>query len=129
MGGRVDAAAVDAPAVIQFIKTGKLRCIATGSTQRLAQVPDVPTVAEQGFPGFEMTQWYGLLAPASMSQANADKLFAAAAKAVREPAAARLLENDAAIPIGSTAAKFAAFIGAEQKRWKPVIERARIKPD
>jgi len=129
MGGRLDSAAVGAPAVMQFIKTGKLRCIATGSTQRLAQLPDVPTVAEQGFPGFEMTQWYGLLAPASMSQANADKLSASAAKAVREPAAARLLENDAAIPIGSTAAEFAAFIGAEQKRWKPVIERARIKPD
>ena len=118
-----------APAVLQFIKAGKLRCIATGSTQRLAQLPDVPTVAEQGFPGFEMTQWYGLLAPASLSQASADKLSAAAAKAVREPAAAKLLESDAAIPIGSSAAEFAAFIGAEQKRWKPVIERARIKPD
>jgi tripartite-type tricarboxylate transporter receptor subunit TctC len=129
MGGRLDAAAVGAPAVMQFIKVGKLRCIATGSTLRLAQLPDVPTVAEQGFPGFEMTQWYGLLAPASLSQANADKLSAAAARAVREPAAAKLLENDAAIPIGSTAAEFAAFIGAEQKRWKPVIERARIKPD
>jgi tripartite-type tricarboxylate transporter receptor subunit TctC len=129
MGGRLDAAAVGAPAVLQFIKAGKLRCIATGSTQRLAQLPDVPTVAEQGFPGFEMTQWYGLLAPASLGQANADKLSAVAAKAVREPAAAKLLENDAAIPIGSTAAEFAAFIGAEQKRWKPVIERARIKPD
>jgi tripartite-type tricarboxylate transporter receptor subunit TctC len=129
MGGRLDAAAVGAPAVMQFIKTGKLRCIATGSAQRLAQLPDVPTVAEQGFPGFEMTQWYGLLAPANMSQANAEKLSVVAARAVREPAAARLLESDAAIPIGSTAAEFAAFISAEQKRWKPVIERARIKPD
>jgi tripartite-type tricarboxylate transporter receptor subunit TctC len=129
MGGRLDAAAAGAPAVMQFIKAGKLRCIATGSAQRLAQLPDVPTVAEQGFPGFEMTQWYGLLAPASLSQNHADKLSAAAAKAVREPAAARLLENDAAMPIGSTAAEFAAFITLEQKRWKPVIERARIKPD
>jgi tripartite-type tricarboxylate transporter receptor subunit TctC len=129
LAGRLHAASVGAPAILQFIKTGKLRCIATGTTQRIPQLPDVPTVAEQGFPGFEMTQWYGLLAPASMSQANADKLSAAAAKAVREPAAAKLLESDAAIPIGSTAAEFAAFIGAEQKRWKPVIERARIKPD
>ena len=64
-----------------------------------------------------------------LSQASADKLSAAAAKAVREPAAAKLLESDAAIPIGSSAAEFAAFIGAEQKRWTPVIERARIKPD
>jgi tripartite-type tricarboxylate transporter receptor subunit TctC len=129
MGGRLDAAAVGAPAVMQFIKSGKLRCIATGSTQRLAQLPDVPTVAEQGLPGFEMTQWYGLLAPASLAQAHADRLAIAAARAVREPAAAKLLESDAAIPIGSTSAEFAAFIGAEQKRWKPAIERARIKPD
>jgi tripartite-type tricarboxylate transporter receptor subunit TctC len=129
MGGRLDAAAVGAPAVLQFIKTGKLRCIATGTTQRLPQLPDVPTVAEQGFAGFEMTQWYGVLAPASMSQANADKLSAAAARAIKEPAALKLLENEAALPVGSTAAEFARFIEAEQKRWKPVIARAKIKPD
>ena len=129
MGGRLDAASVGAPAVLQFIKTGKLRCIATGTTERLAQLPDVPTVAEQGFPGFEMTQWYGLLAPATMPQANADKLGAAAMRAVREPAAVKLLESEAAIPIGSTAAEFARFAEAEQRRWKPVITRAKIKPD
>ena len=129
MGGRLDAAAVGAPAVMQFIKTGKLRCIATGTSQRLAQLPDVPTVAEQGYPGFEMTQWYGLLAPASMSQANADKLSAAAAHAVREPAAQKLLESESAVVVGSTAAEFASFIDAEQRRWKPVIARANIKPD
>ena len=129
MGGRLDAAAVGAPAVLQFIKTGKLRCIATGTAQRLAQLPDVPTVAEQGFPGFEMTQWYGLLAPASMSQANADKLSAAAARAVKEPATVKLLETEAALPIGSSAAEFARFIAGEQQRWKPVIARAKIKPD
>jgi tripartite-type tricarboxylate transporter receptor subunit TctC len=65
LAGRLDAAAVGAPAVLQFIKAGKLRCIATGTTQRIPQLPDVPTVAEQGYPGFEMTQWYGLLAPAN----------------------------------------------------------------
>ena len=80
LAGRLDAASVGAPAVLQFIKAGKLRCIATGTTQRIAQLPDVPTVAEQGYPGFEMTQWYGLLAPASLPQAAADKLAAAAAQ-------------------------------------------------
>ena len=107
MGGRLEAAAVGAPAVLQFIKTGKLRCIATGTTQRLPQLPDVPTVAEQGFPGFEMTQWYGLLAPASMAKANVDKLAAASARAIKEPAALKLLENEAAIAVGSTPAEFA----------------------
>ena len=76
--GRLDAASVGAPAVMQFIKTGKLRCIATGTTQRLAQLPEVPTVAEQGFPGFEMTQWYGLLAPAGTPPEVVQRLAEAA---------------------------------------------------
>ncbi|MGZ5893100.1 MAG: Bug family tripartite tricarboxylate transporter substrate binding protein, partial [Caldimonas sp.] len=87
LAGRLHAASVGAPAILQFIKAGKLRCIATGTTQRIAQLPDVPTVAEQGWPGFEMTQWYGLLAPANLAQASADRLAVAAARSMREPAA------------------------------------------
>lgn len=129
MGGRLEAAAVGAPAVMQFIKSGKLRCIATGTSQRLQQLPDVPTVAEQGYAGFEMTQWYGLLAPASLPQANADKLATAAAGALKDPEAAKLLENETALAVGSSSAEFARFIGQEQQRWKPVIARAKIVPD
>ena len=129
LAGRLDAASVGAPAVMQFIKAGKLRCIATGTTQRLPQLPDVPTVAEQGYPGFEMTQWYGLLAPASLPQAAADRLAVVAAQAVRQPAAQEMLAKDAAIAVGSTPAEFASFIASEQKRWQPVIARAKIKPD
>jgi tripartite-type tricarboxylate transporter receptor subunit TctC len=129
MGGRLEAAAVGAPAVLQFVKTGKLRCIATGTTQRLAQLPDVPTVAEQGFAGFEMTQWYGLLAPSSMAKANVDKLAAASARAIKQPAALKLLESEAAMAVGDTPAEFARFIQFEQQRWKPVIARAKIKTD
>jgi len=129
IAGRLDAASIGAAAVLQFVRTGKLRCIATGTAQRIAQLPDVPTVAEQGFPGFEMTQWYGLNAPASMPQATIDKLAAAAAKAVKEPATQERLAHDAAIAIGSTPADYAKFIAAEQQRWQPVIARAKIKPD
>ncbi|MDQ6639968.1 MAG: tripartite tricarboxylate transporter substrate-binding protein, partial [Pseudomonadota bacterium] len=93
LAGRLQAAAVGAPAILQFIKAGKLRCIATGTSQRIAQLPDVPTVAEQGWPRFEMTQWYGLLAPASLAAPNADKLAAAAARAVREPAVLERLQG------------------------------------
>ena len=129
LAGRLQAAAVGAPAILQFIKAGKLRCIATGSAQRIAALPDVPTVAEQGWPGFEMTQWYGLLAPATLPAAAADKLAVAAARAVREPAALERLNGDAAIAVGSTPAEFAAFIAKERERWKPVIARAKVKPD
>ena len=129
LAGRLQAASVGAPAIIQFIKAGKLRCIATGTSQRIPQLPDVPTVAEQGWPKFEMTQWYGLLAPATLASANVDKLAAAAARAVREPAALERLNGDAAIAVGSTPAEFAAFIASERERWQPVLARAKVKPD
>ena len=129
LAGRLDAASVGASAILQHIKAGKLRCIATGSAQRLPQLPDVPTVAEQGFPGFEMTQWYGMLAPASMTQANIDKLAAETQKAMKSQASVERLNQDAAQPVGGTPAQFAQFIAAEQKRWKQVVERAKIKPE
>ena len=129
MAGRLDAASVGAPALMGFIKAGKLRCIATGTTQRLAQLPDVPTVAEQGFKGFEMTQWYGLLAPAKWPKANIAKLEVEAIKAVRSSLVKERLAQDTALAVGNTGAEFDAFIKAEQARWKPVILRAQIKPE
>ncbi len=129
LAGRLDAASVGASAILQHIKSGKLRCIATGSTQRLAQLPDVATVAEQGFPGFEMTQWYGMLAPANMTQPNVDKLADSTQKAMKSSAALERLGQEAAESVGGSPAQFAQFIAAEQKRWKVVVERAKIKPE
>jgi tripartite-type tricarboxylate transporter receptor subunit TctC len=121
--------AVGAPALLQFIKAGKLRCIATGSAQRLPQLPDVPTVAEQGFKGFEMTQWYGLLVPSKWPKAHVAKIEAEAIKATRSAVVKDKLAQDTALAVGNTGAEFDAFIKAEQARWKPVIARAQIKPD
>ena len=116
MAGRLQAAAVGAPALLQFIKAGKLRCIATGTTQRLPQLPDVPTVAEQGFKGFEMTQWYGLLAPSKWPKAHIAKLEAEAIKATRSSIVKDKLGQDLALSVGNTSAEFDAFIRAEQAR-------------
>ncbi len=129
MAGRLDAASVGASAVLQFIKSGKLRCIATGTAQRIPQLPDVPTVAESGYPGFEMTQWYGLLAPANLAPPSAEKLSVATMKAMKEPALLERLNVDAAIAVGGTPVEFAKFIAQEQARWKVVVARAKIKPD
>ena len=129
LAGRLQAASVGAPAVLQFIRTGKLRCIATGTAQRIPQLPEVPTVAEQGFPGFEMTQWYGVNAPANLPPPALEKLAAACQRAMREPQAIERLTADAAIAVGSPPAEYARFIGVERERWKPVIARAKVKPD
>ena len=129
MAGRLQAASVGAPALLPFIKAGKLRCIATGTAQRLPQLPDVPTVAEQGFKGFEMTQWYGLLAPSKWPKAHIAKLEAEAIKAARGSVVKEKLAQETALAVGNTGAEFDAFIKAEQARWKPVIARAEIKPE
>ena len=129
MGGRLQAASVGAPALLPFIKAGKLRCIATGTTTRLPQLPDVPTVAEQGYKGFEMTQWYGLLAPSKWPKANVARLEQEAIKATRSSVVADKLGQETALAVGNTGAEFAAFIQAERARWKPVIARAQIHPD
>ena len=129
LAGRLDAAAVGAPAILAHIKSGKLRAIATGTTTRLPQLPDVPTVAESGYPGFEMTQWYGLNAPASMPLDAIAKIADACAKAMKNPTATERLRGDTALPVGDTPAQYAAFIQSEQARWKQVAARAKIKPD
>jgi tripartite-type tricarboxylate transporter receptor subunit TctC len=129
LAGRLQAAAVGAPALLQFIKAGKLRCIATGTSTRLPQLPDVPTVAEQGYKGFEMTQWYGLLAPSKMAKANIEKLEKEAITATRGKIVSDKLSQDTALAVGNTRAEFEAFIKLEQVRWKPVISRAQIKPE
>ena len=86
-------------------------------------------MAESGYPGFEMTQWYGLNAPANMPQAAIDKIAAATALAMKNPLATERLRGDTAQPVGDTPAQYAAFIAAEQARWKVVVTRAKIKPD
>ncbi len=129
MAGRLQAASVGAPALLQFIKAGKLRCIATGTTARLPQLPDVPTVVEQGYKGFEMTQWYGLLAPSKLARPNIEKLELEAIKAARSKAVSDKLSQETALAVGNTSAEFAKFIQQEQARWKPVIARAQIRPE
>jgi tripartite-type tricarboxylate transporter receptor subunit TctC len=129
MAGRLQAASVGAPALMAFIKAGRLRCIATGTSQRLSQLPDVPTVAEQGFKGFEMTQWYGLMAPAKWPKANTAKLEVEAIKAARSALVKEKLAQESAVAVGNSGAEFDAFIKTEQARWKQVIARAQIKPE
>lgn len=129
MAGRLEAAAVGAPALMSFIKAGRLRCIATGTSSRLPQLPDVPTVAEQGFKGFEMTQWYGLLAPSIWPKGNVERLEVEAIRAARGKSVADKLSQESALAVGNSGREFAAFIAAEQARWKPVIARAQIQPE
>jgi tripartite-type tricarboxylate transporter receptor subunit TctC len=124
--GRTDATSAGTPALLPHIKSGKLRVIAIGMPQRIPALPDAPTVAEQGYPGFETSQWYGIIAPAKVPQPVIQRLYEEVAKAVKSPALLERLQNDNAIPVGNTPPQFTSFIREEQQRWEKVVKQAGI---
>ena len=129
VAGRTQFSAAGTQPFLPHVKAGKLRVIAVGTARRLPILPDVPTVAEQGYPGFETSQWYGLNAPAKTPDAIVNRLAAEAAKAAKSPAVQRQLEPDSAEPVGSTPQEFADYIAAEQARWKDVVKKAHIRAE
>jgi tripartite-type tricarboxylate transporter receptor subunit TctC len=129
LAGRTEAASAGTPPLLPHIKSGKLRAIAVGTPVRIAALSEVPTVAEQGYPGFETSQWYGLMAPAKTPQAIVDRLAAEAAAAVKTPMVQERFAVDSALGVGSTPQEFAEFIKQEQARWSEVVRKAGIKAD
>jgi len=129
VAGRTQATSAGTPPLMPHVKSGKLRVIAVGSPGRLQSLPDAPTVAEQGYPGFETSQWYGLSAPAKTPPAIVKRLADEAARAVKTASVIARFKPDDAEPIGSTPQEYADFVAREQARWKDVIQKAHIKID
>jgi tripartite-type tricarboxylate transporter receptor subunit TctC len=129
VAGRTQATSAGTPPLMPHVRSGKLRVIAVGTPKRLASLPDVPTVAEQGYPGFETSQWYGLSAPAKTPPAILQRLSQEAAKAAKNPALLARFAAEDAEAVGSTPQEYADFIAKEQARWKNVIEKSGVKAE
>jgi len=129
LAGRTQASSAGLPALLPHIKTGKLRAIAVGTSQRLAQLPDVPTVAEMGFKDFETSQWYGILAPAGTPREIVKRLQEESLKALKSNSVTERFAGDGAVGGGGPPEEFAAFIAREQRIWSDIVKRASIKPD
>ena len=129
VAGRTQVASAGTPPLMPHVKAGKLRVIAVGTSTRLPTLPDVGTVAEQGYPGFETSQWYGLNAPAKTPEPIIRRLAAEVAKAAKNPKVLERFAADDAEAIGSTPAEYAAYIKKEQERWSKVVRAAGIKAD
>lgn len=129
LAGRLDGTFTGAPPLMQHVKAGTLRPIAIGTAKRSPAMPDVPTVAEQGYPGFETSQWYGLIAPAGTPEAIIQKLQQAAVAAGKTKEVSERLSAEAAEPQTSTPKEFADFIAVEAKRWGEVVKKSQIKAD
>jgi tripartite-type tricarboxylate transporter receptor subunit TctC len=129
IAGRTQATSAGTPPLMPHVRSGKLRVIAVGTSKRLHSLPDVPTVAEQGYPGFETSQWYGLNAPAGTPEPVVRRLAAEAAKASKSALVLERFKSDDAEAVGSTPQEYAAFIKKEQERWGKVVRAANVKAD
>lgn len=129
LAGRLQSTFTGAPPLIPHVKAGTLRAIAIGTAKRSASLPDVPTIAEQGYTGFETSQWYGLMAPSGTPEPIIKKLAEAVAIAAKAAGVAERLAAEAAEPNPTTPKEFADYITAEKKRWAEVVKKANIKAD
>ncbi len=117
------------PALMPHVKTGRLRLLAVGTAKRLTVMPELPTIAEAGVPGYEATQWYGILAPAATPREIIAKLNTEIVKVLRRADVKSRLAADGAETVGNTPEQFSAHIKAEIARWAPVVRASGARPD
>jgi tripartite-type tricarboxylate transporter receptor subunit TctC len=129
LAGQVLVMAPNVLTALPHIKSGKLRALAVTSAKRSEALPEVPTVAESGLPGYDSTQWYGVLAPAGTPREIVARLHDGIVRALRDPEVGRRLAADGAEPVGSNPEEFAAFIRSESEKWSKVAKAAGIKPE
>ncbi|ARP82180.1 LacI family transcriptional regulator [Bordetella genomosp. 8] len=128
VAGNVDMMFAGVSSVLPFIRSGKLRALAVAGPHRLPQLPDVPTVAESGYPGFDVTSWYGLVAPAKTPPAVLAKLAQDVATVLKDPAVRQKFEDQGVEPSSITSQAFAAMIQDESRKWADIVKTAGIKP-
>ncbi|MEA3156749.1 MAG: hypothetical protein QOK44_4338 [Betaproteobacteria bacterium] len=126
LAGRVQVMFNSAVSILPQVRSGKLRAVAMTAAKRSAAMPDLPTVAESGVPGYEAASWYGVLAPAATPRPIVQKLNSEIVRIARTPDVRERLAADGADPVGSSPEEFAAYIKRELARWARVIEQARI---
>jgi tripartite-type tricarboxylate transporter receptor subunit TctC len=129
MTGEVQVNMATISTALPQVRAGKLRALAVTGAKRSSVVPELPTVAEAGVPGFEYSSWTGMLAPARTPPAVVARLNAESVRAVGSPEMRNLLAAEGAEPVGSTPEQFAAQIRTELARWGELVRAAKIRPD
>ena len=129
IGGQVQSLFSIALIAMPQVKAGRIRALAISSAKRSLLVPDLPTVAESGFPGFECIGWFGVVAPAKMPRPIVDLMQREITRALRHPEIEQRLQDQGAEVVAGTSAAFGAYIAAEQLKWAGVIKQAGIRID
>lgn len=127
IGGHIDFVFASTTGLVGPAKTGKVRAIAVTGPRRFTELPDVPTIAESGVPGYSVTGWYGFYAPGGTSAGIVRQLHAEARRGLNSPDVAEKLEKTGNLPVVSSPEEFAAFVRAEIGKWAKVIKDSGLK--
>ena len=117
------------PSAITQVRAGKLRPLAVTTAKRSPELPDVPTIAEAGVPGFEATSWFGMFAVAGTPKPVLDKINAALVKALAQPAVRAKIKEQGGEVVSETPEQFATFIKAESTKWGKVVKESGASAD
>ena len=129
MGGEIDFMFSSTTAAVAQVKLGRLRAIAVTGPKRFSEMPDIPTVSEAGLPGFVVTGWFGVVAPAGTPRDIISKLGAEIVKVVKLPAVQKRFASLGTVPVGSSPEEFAAFLRAEIEKCSRVVKASGARPD
>ncbi|MET3373404.1 tripartite-type tricarboxylate transporter receptor subunit TctC [Variovorax boronicumulans] len=129
IGGQVDAYFANAGSALGYVQSGQLKALAVTSRRRMAALPEVPTVAESGFPNFEVLEWNGLFVPKGTPQPIVDRLASEIQAAVRDSETRARLVKSGADPVGGTPIEFTTFIAGQTQRWAQLIKTNKITAD
>ena len=127
LGGEISLYFANVPAAFQHVKAGRLRPIALSGTKRTPAAPGIPTVAESGIPGFAVTSWFGVAAPAKTPRPIVDRLNGEIVRALATPELRERMEGMGADPVGNTPEQYTRFVENEIAKWGKVIKYAGIK--
>ena len=129
IGGQVDSAFSSVPSVLQMIRAEKVRALAISSAQRNAAAPEIPTIAESGFPGFDVNPWWGILAPAGTDMAIVRKINSDVDSVLRTPEMIAFLATQGAEPLITSPETFLAMLQADIAKWAKVVKSANVSLD
>ena len=124
VGGQIDLYMSSVPTLLGQVRNGKLKVIAITSAKRSAQLPDVPTLAESGYKGFEAVTWFGVLAPANTPAAIVAQLNKAINQALKQPDVADKLQSEGGEILGGTPEQFSTLLRAEVPRWAKIVKES-----
>jgi tripartite-type tricarboxylate transporter receptor subunit TctC len=127
MSGRVHLGLWSIVSAQPHVRAGRLKALAVSSTQRARAAPEVPTIAESGVPGFAVTQWYGVIAPARTPRPIVDRLGRAMSASIKDPEVAARVAHDGAEPVGSSPPEFTAHLKAEHAKWARIVQQTGIR--